>query len=145
MFRSVTTLVLSVMIAGSTAEAQARPQPAQQGASPASTAGATEAGTAAGAGKSTAGLGFVSGGLSFTVPLTGFVYLAFLKSGEVQPNFAEQAFLKDKSPDYTKIWVDSYDRALTKKQKKTIIIASTVGSVAGYFLLYKPLLDRPTY
>lgn len=125
-------------------EAQ-RQQPVAQQSSTPSTVGATEAGTTAGASKNTAGLGFVSGGLSFTVPLTGFVYLAFLKSGEVQPNFAEQAFLKDKSPDYTKIWVDSYDRALTKKQKKTIIIASTVGSVAGYFFLYKPLLDRPAY
>lgn len=144
MHRLAATLTL-VLVVGSTALAQARPQAAQQGAAPATTAGAAEAGSTAGASKSTAGLGFVSGGLSFTVPLTGFVYLAFLKSGEVQPNFAEQAFLKDKSPDYTRVWVDSYDRALTKKQKKTIIIASTVGSVAGYFLLYKPLLDRPAY
>lgn len=122
-----------------------RQQPVAQQASTPTTAGATEAGTAAGASKSTAPLAFVSGSLSFAVPLSGFVYLAFLKSGEVQPNFAEQSFLKDKSPDYTRIWVESYDRALTKKQKKTIIIASTVGSVAGYFLLYKPLLDRPAY
>lgn len=126
-------------------EAQRQQPAAQQSGAAAGTAGAAEAGTTAGAGKSTAGLGFVSGSLSFAVPLTGFVYLAFLKSGEVQPNFAEQAFLKDKSPEYTRIWVDSYDRALTKKQKKTIIIASTVGSVAGYFLLYKPLMDRPSY
>lgn len=143
MRRPIIALV-GCLIVGAPLQAQ-RQQPVAQQSSTAGTAGATEAGTTAGASKSTAGVGFVSGALSFSVPLTGFVYLAFLKSGEVQPNFAEQAFLKDKTPDYTRIWVESYDRALTKKQKKTIIIASTVGSVAGYFLLYKPLLDRPSY
>lgn len=139
----VFALGLGLML-GAPLEAQ-RQQPVAQQSTTSATAGAAEAGTTAGASKSTASLGFVSGSLSFAVPLTGFVYLAFLKSGDVQPNFVEQAFLKDKNPDYTRVWVDSYDQALTKKQKKTIIIASTVGSVAGYFLLYKPLLDRPSY
>lgn len=139
------TAAFMVLLASTSAQAQARPVATQQAAASADVAGASEAGATAGGSKSTASAALVSGTTSLMLPGAGFIYLLFLKSGEVQPNFAEQAFLRDKSPEYTKVWVASYDRALTAKQKRTIIIATTVGSVASYFLVYKPLLDRPTY
>lgn len=140
----IVTAGIVAALAGSLLQAQDRPV-TQQAAIPAGVAGAAEAGAGAGGSKSTASAALVSGTTSLMLPGAGFIYLLFLKSGEVEPNFAEQAFLKDKSPEYTKIWVQGYDRALTKKQKRTIIIASTIGSVASYLFIYKPMLDRPTY
>lgn len=105
------------------------------------TAGAGAAGAAAGAGKSTIKPGVIAGATSSAFPGAGFAYLLFLKTGEVQPNFEEQAFLKDKSPEYVHAWSQSYDEALTQRQKKSIVIGAAVGSVIGYFLVLKPLLN----
>lgn len=118
--------------------------PVSQQAKPGGTAGAAEAGATAGASKSTTGLAIGTGLWSVAIPGAGFINLLLLKEGEVQPNFTEQAFLRDKSPDYTKVWVASYDRALTQKQKKTIIVSSTVGTVAA-LVMYKALLRDPGY
>jgi hypothetical protein len=117
----------------------------QRAASANDVAHAAYAGWTTGASKSTALVTFGSGSLSFVAPPTGFLFLLFLHTSEVQPNFAEQAFLRDKSPEYTRTWVENYDRALTQKQRRSIIVASTVGTVAGYFLIYKPLFAKPAY
>jgi len=131
-------------IAATSLHAQAQPRVTQQAAA-AETETAAQAGTTAGGSKSTATTAFGSGSLSFLLPGSGYLYLLFLRSGEVQPNFAEQAFLKDKNADFTKTWVEHYDRALTKKQRKTIIVASTVGTVAA-IVMYKALLSSgPSY
>lgn len=94
------------------------------------------AGAAAGASKSTAREALLSGATSLSLPGLGFVWLLFLHTGEVQPNFAEQAELKNKSPAYIKDWTEGYDQALTAKQKHTIIMSSAVGSIVG-ILLYR--------
>lgn len=105
------------------------------------TLGAGAAGAAAGRDNSTAVLGFTMGALSFAMPGSGFLYLLLLDSGDVEPNFVEQAHLRERSPEYSEAWADAYEKALTSKQKRTIIGASAVGTVAGYFIVWKRLLD----
>lgn len=141
---SVIPFLAAAVFIGSPLAAQQQ-QPVAQQATNTESARAAYAGWTAGASKSTTSHAFLAGTTSVLAPGSGFLYLLFLHSGEVKPNFAEQAFLRDKSPEYTRVWVENYDRAATGKQKRTIVIASTIGSVAGYFLIYKPLFDRPSY
>lgn len=109
---------------------------AQELTMPSDTVGAATAGSLAGESRSTASVALVSGGLSFTVPGAGFLYLLFLDSGEVEPSFVEQQELARRGPVYTRVWSDNFDRALTERQKRSIIIASTIGSVLGLSILY---------
>jgi hypothetical protein len=99
------------------------------------------AGASAGASKSVAAPAVYAAAGSVLFPGAGFIYLLFLRSGEVTPNFAEQAHLRGKSPEYIAAWTESYDQALTAKQKKAIIIGASAGSVLGYLLVMRPLLS----
>ena len=98
-----------------------------------------QAGTVVGENKSVVKAHALGGTTSLMLPGSGLIWLLFLKSGDVQPNFVEQASLEGRSPTYVQSWAQGYDQAMTKREKKAILISTAVGSVISYFLIYRPL------
>lgn len=105
---------------------------------------ADASGAASGQTKSVTGASVLTGLLSFSVPGSGFLYLLFLHEAgpdDINPTFMQRAELQGKSTEYMRHWAQAYDRTLTARQRRAVLMGSTIGTVAG-LAFYKFVVFR---
>ena len=98
--------------------------------------GVQEGARAARAG-STLGAALVSGGASVVVPGLGLAGLLFVKPAAAKASLHYRAGIRGVSPEFAAAWARAYETSLARRRARAVLLGSIVGSVLGYFLLYR--------